>query len=425
VADGVGGRVEEILSGWHEFEERADGLYGGGEISDVVLDAYAGAALTRVADRHAFVTEDPRLLEERGQHPWADVNVLNVDEAVALVALLMRHRGRCDLFYGDLVPVERDDSSRFYGQLADVLADAKHDLLDVVDVVQRIGEGTYELLLSFDSRINDLLVARDAVRIAALAPHGGAMLASALYHLRAAVQTAGALLESVAVLATEQLAIQTDPLTATFRRPQFRRAVADADGTSVAAIVSGQRYLALSFFVSELRGSIGHGHGLSGVTDIGVPVVVSRVSISPAQAAKLKQLYRERREPAEAWGFRDGPWPSLDPDVFSDQLLRAVVEAFDETARALVADLRRLHPEDSRLTASWKVKNERFVKARAAMPADERAKLEGREAEERRIELDYERKTLGQLALHGGFRDWDLLSRLMESRTQQAASEER
>jgi hypothetical protein len=43
------------------------------------------------------------------------------------------------------------------------------------------------------------------------------------------------------------------------------------------------------------------------------------------------------------------------------------------------------------------------------MPADERAELERREADQQSADIRYEREVLQHLALYGGLADWQLL----------------
>jgi hypothetical protein len=244
------GGMRIALSDWWQWPQHAQQRYGDDERARKALDAYAGALLTKSTNRHLFVTAESTLLAERGQQPWTDVNIVTVRESLALVGLLMRQRRRCDLFYDKTGPFETSGTARFYLQLTEVLASNAWHLADVVDAAHQASDATYDLLISAEDRINDLLVARDEVRVATLLPHGGGMLASVLYHLRAAVQTAAALLDSVAVLACDHLQVQPDRLTVHFRRPDFRKAVAEANGTSLAAVVGDQRYLALAFFVN-------------------------------------------------------------------------------------------------------------------------------------------------------------------------------
>jgi hypothetical protein len=409
-------RFRAHVRGWDRWRQRADDLYSPRDRARV-LDSYAGALLTIVANRHAFVTSDSRMLAEREDNVWAEVNILDVREALALVGLLMRQRGRCDFFYDQSGPFERSSSSRFYGELTTTLSSSGQGLFDAVEIAEQLNDATSDLILGADDRLSDLLVSRDEVRVASLLPHGGAMLASALYHLRAAVQTSAALLDSLAVLACEQVAVPSDPLTVTFRRPAFRQALANAGATSLAEIVSSQRYLALAFFINELRGPIGHGRGIHGVTDLSAREVTSHLRISEAQGSKLKQLYGQRHETAEAWGARPGNASIVDIEVFADKLIRTVIEAFDEAASALTADLRRARPGQSRLIQAWQEGQERLADVRIRLPAKEREEIEQMEAEQEEAQLEYERKMLRDIALYGGLADWPLLERLTAVRT--------
>jgi hypothetical protein len=228
--DGGKSRLRTGVPAWWEWQHRARDRYDG-PAHERALDAYAGARLTNTIDRHLFVTADPSLLSERSTPPWGDVNIVTVREALALVGLLMRQRGRGDLFYDKTGPFETSDAARFYLQLTDLLAGEAHELGDALAIPGPVGEDTHDVLFSVDNRINDLLVARDEVRVASLLPHGGAMVATALYHLRGAVQTALALLESVAVLADKHFSIGRDELNISFRRPQFRKDLRDAGAT--------------------------------------------------------------------------------------------------------------------------------------------------------------------------------------------------
>lgn len=406
---------------WSQWQQRACDRYEGVS-RDSALNAYAGALLTRTTDRHLFVTANPPLLDERGNAPWNDVNIVSTREALALVSLLMRQRGRCDLFYDASGPFERSDAARFYFQLADVLAAQAHELGDVLSIPGAVPDDTLDVLFAVDNRINDLLVARDEVRIASMLPHGGAMLSTALYHIRGAVQTALALLESVAVLADKHFGVGSDELSTSFRRSDFRKDLDSAGAADLAMLVSGQPYLSLSFFVSELRGSIGHGGGLHGVTDVTAPEVTSGVQLDEAQAKKLKQVCGQRRDAPEEWGVRNAGFSLVNAETFMDKLVRTAIEVFHETAAALERDFRRLHPGDSPLIRALRESNERAERVRASMPKGERAELERREREQQQGEAQAEREVLQHLALYGGFADWELLGQLIAARTTVAAA---
>ena len=415
-------RFRAHVRAWDRWRQRADERYPSRDRARV-LDSYAGALLTMVANRHAFITSDSLVLAEREDDVWADVNILDVREALALVGLLMRQRGRCDFLYDESGPFERSSSSRFYNELTVTLSSSGQDLFEAVEVAEQLSDATRDLILAADDRLSDLLVSRDEIRVASLLPHGGAMLASALYHLRAAVQTSAALLDSLAVLACEQVAVPSDPLTVTFRRPTFRQGLADAGATSLAEIISSQRYLALAFFINELRNPIGHGRGIHGVTDLLAREVTSHLRISEAQASKLKQRYGQRHETAEAWGARPNDASIVEVEVFADKLIRTVIEAFDEIATGLTADLRRAHPGQSRLIQAWQEGQERLADVRSRLPAEEREEIEQREAEQEEAQLEYQRKMLRDMALYGGLADWPLLEHLTAVRTSAADQE--
>ena len=305
-----------------------------------------------------------------------------------------------------------------YAELTSTLIDYQRaELLDAVDAAGQRSDATTDVMLSSEDRVNDLLVSRDEVRVASLLPHGGRMLASALYQLAVAVQTAAALLESLAVLACEQTRIPPERLTVTFRRPEFRQALGEAGATSLAEVVSSQRFLSLAFCINELRGPIGHGRGVHGVTDISRRATTSYLRVSDGQAEKLKQAYGQRRESPDDWGIHPDEPFLLDIDVFVDKLTRAVIEAFDETVTALTADLRRRHPGPSPLVEAWQEGQARLAEFRARMPAGEREAIEGRETEQRYAELEDLRRTLRDTTLHAGLADWPLLERLAAART--------
>ena len=408
-------RFRAHVGDWSRWRRRVDDKYPP-EDRERTRDAYAGALLTVVANRHAFVTCDRLLLAERGEHPWADVNILDVREAIALVGLLMRQRGRCDLHYDQEGPFERSAGSRLYTELTATLSEHARGILDAVDAAGQLNDATVDLMFSAEDRINDLLVSRDGIRVASLLPHGGAMLTSALYHLRAAVQSAAALLDSLAVLACERMQIPSDPLTVTFRRPTFRQALADAGATSLAAVIGSQRYLALAFFINELRGPIGHGRGVRGVTDLSAREVTSHLRISGSQTEKLRQAYGQRRERAAVWGIHPDEPSLLDIDIFADKFTQAVIEAFDETVIALTADLRRRHPGPSPLMQAWQEGQDRLAEIRARMPAEQRDAIHRREGAQEDAERGYSRRTLRAITLYAGLADWRLLELLTAAR---------
>jgi len=110
-------------------------------------------------------------------------------------------------------------------------------------------------------------------------------------------------------------------------------------------------------------------------------------------------------------------------DVFCDKLVRTTIEAFHETAAAFERDVR--HPGDSPLVQAWREGNERAEEARARMPADERAELERREADQQSADIRYERDVLQHLALYGGLADWQLLDQMIAAHTQAEGSSAR
>ena len=410
-------RFHAQAGAWSRWQQRADQRYSCSE-RESALDAYAGALLSVVANRHGFVTCNRQLLAERTEAAWVEANILDVREAIALVGLLMRQRGRCGLYIDWDDSFEPAPASHLHAQLASTLIDAQRgEFLDAVDAAGQRSDTTTDVMLSAEDRVSDLLVSRDEVHVASLLPHGGQMLASALYHFRAAVQTASALLDSLAVVACEQTNLQADPLTITFRRPDFRQALHDAGATSLAAVVKSQRFLSLGFCIAELRGPIGHGRGVRGVTDISARTTTSYLRINDAQAEKLKQAYGQRRESADDWGVHADDASLLEIDVFADKLARTVIEAFDETVTALIEDLRRLHPGPSRLVQAWWEGQDRLREIRARMPAPEREEIERREAEQREEEREDLRRTLWETALYAGLADWPLLERLSTART--------
>jgi hypothetical protein len=410
-------RFHSTVRAWSRWEQRANERYASPD-RERTLDAYAGALLSAVANRHALVTGDRQLLGERTDNAWRDVNILDVREAIALVGLLMRQRGRCGLYRDWNGSVEPPPASYLYGELTSTLtAHQQGELLDVADVAGQLSDPSIDVMHSAEDRVNDLLVSRDEVRIASLLPHGGRMLSPALYHLRAAVQTAAALVDSLAVLACGQLKIPADPLTVTFRRPDFRRALRDASASRFHIVVSSQRFLSLAFCVNEFRGPIGHTGGVRGVTDITAPTVTSYLRISDAQAEKLKQAYGQRRERADDWGAQAGDPSLLDIDVFVDKMTRAVIEAFDEAVTALIEDLRRQYAGPSRLTQAWQEGQARLAEYRARMPAPERDAIQHAEAAQTRAELGDLQETLRELTLYAGLADRPLLERLTTART--------
>ena len=90
-------RFRSHVGAWSRWQQRANETYSFPD-RERTLDAYAGALLSLVANRHAFVTCDRKMLAERTEAAWADANILDVREAVALIGLLMRQRGRCGLY---------------------------------------------------------------------------------------------------------------------------------------------------------------------------------------------------------------------------------------------------------------------------------------------------------------------------------------
>jgi hypothetical protein len=185
---------------------------------------------------------------------------------------------------------------------------------------------------------------------------------------------------------------------------------------TLAALVSAQPYLSLSFLVSELRGSVGHGGGLHGVTNVTAPEVTSHIRLGDSQAAKLKQVCGQRRDAPEDWGVCDGDFSLVDAETFTDKLVRTTIEVFYETATALERDFRRLNPGEPPLIKAWREGQERVKQVRAKMPDEERTELERREKEHWQHEAEAEREVLRHFSLYGGLADWTLLEELVAAR---------
>jgi hypothetical protein len=301
------------------------------------------------AKRHFFVTADERLLSELRHGPrqryWQRGRVVSVGGALRLAGEVMRAQER---IYDAAAPgyTHRVSAYTLYFYLGPELAPSRirlHRWLDgrTVDA----GRELEALEQSMHDRVVDLLKARDLIALQNARQQNNATVDEILYHLRAAIGSAAALFDSIAVFAALALQIEdgevSGPARVSLRERDFRKLLTDCGAARLA--VGAREFGPLFKFLWTLRTPIVHREGLSGTTYLkldGPGASESRVALTDAQAAALDALRGPRRESADLWGQSDfAGTVHVEPQAFSDRLCLASIDAAERLNSALADDL--------------------------------------------------------------------------------------
>jgi hypothetical protein len=339
---------------WSSHERLADETYQlTGAAKDWFIYYSTATQFHRNARRHFFVTADAQLLSEwrRGprQQYWQQRRIVTVSGALRLAGQVMLAR---QAVYDEATPNYRHYASPYtlYFYLAPDLAPSRirlHRWLEEqATVVAREQEALEQ---SMHDRVVDLLRARDAIAIQNGRHQNNATLDEMLYHLRAAIGSAAALSDSIAVFAQLALAIDEQevggPTGVSLRNRMFRRNLRSSGATQLAHAASAA--MPVLDLVWSLRNPIVHRAGLSGTTLIrlaGAPVGEShesRIHLSEAQVIALDALRGQRHESELEWG-RDvlASEVVVEPQAFSSRFCLVAVETAQQLTDALADDLR-------------------------------------------------------------------------------------
>lgn len=198
---------------------------------------------------------------------------------------------------------------------------------------------------SIDDRSTDLLKARDWIALQNTRHQTNATLDNMLYHLRAAIGSAAALFDSIAVLAhltrPEELAVG-NVIEISLRRPSYLKRLRDAGLAGLAEQAAERK--SLFAFLWSLRNPVLHRSGLGGHihvdATIGLDAASSRVSLNEEQARKLKLHGDRTGSSPEFWGMEEnGLGASIEPHAFSNRLALESIETAEALGDALADDI--------------------------------------------------------------------------------------
>lgn len=334
---------------WSSHERLADGYGFKGAEREWFIYYSTATKFHTSAKRHFFVTADQRLLSELRDGPrqryWQRGRVVSIAGALRLAGEVMRAQER---IYDAAAPgyTHRVTVYTLYFYLGPELAPSRirlHRWLDgrTVDA----GRELEALEQSMHDRVVDLLKARDLIALQNARQQNNATVDEILYHLRAAIGSAAALFDSIAVFAQLALRIEDNdvggPARVSLRERDFRKLLTDR---GAARLADAAKELGPLFkFLWSLRTPIVHREGLSGTTYVkldGPGASESRVGLTDAQAAALDALRGRRGESADLWGQSDfAGTVHVEPQAFSDRLCLTSIDAAERLNSALADDL--------------------------------------------------------------------------------------
>jgi hypothetical protein len=334
---------------WSSRERRADELVATGEERGWFLYYETVTWFHRNSKRHFYVTADPQLLSElegscRGGW-WDRRRIVTVRSALRLAGWLMRSRNTVYLEAGSNYKLHASNFD-LYSHVGNALAPSRvrlHRWLQADTTTESAGQ-FHDLEQSMHMRVVDLLKARDGVGFQALRRQTNATLDDMLYHLRAAVPTAAALFDSIAVFARLAFGIDTSmvggPARVSLRIAAFRQALR-REGAGQLADLAGACG-PLWQMLRALRDPVIHGSGLSGTGFLKIPGVnESRLTLRPDQAQAVLRAAQCVGESAEAWGLqqRSRGEPQVELLLFTHRFSLTLIRTSDRIVRALADDL--------------------------------------------------------------------------------------
>jgi hypothetical protein len=203
------------------------------------------------------------------------------------------------------------------------------------------------LTQSMLDRVSDLLRSRRCIALEQIKPQNNATVDSCLYHLRAAVGSASALFDSLAVLAHLAFKIpvpeNSGDMAISLRRREFRKPLREAGGSRLAATAS--QTAPLLHLIWSLRTPVLHRERLSGFVHGDLTrcreAQASRVVLSDYQADRLAEYCSQRRTDPEVWGFEPrSAWiASVDSFRFGNRFTLESISAVEKLLRAFAEDL--------------------------------------------------------------------------------------
>lgn len=342
-----------VIRMWGSFERMADKRAG--DERDWFLHYAPLTKFVAQSDFHYLVTNDSELLNQvAGSRGYfrrdRRLPILSVAQAVRICGLAMMARDRVfhnattrtntytvNFYLGpELVPsrVRLSEWSRQFDS-------------DESDEEFFHGSEQSAIAQSVLDRVCDLLFSRRYIALEQLKSQNNATVDSCLYHLRAAIGSAAATIDALAVLS--QLAF-LPPTTAvdgglrlSLRRRQFRKTLRESGGVRTADVASQSGVLL--GLIWDLRNPVLHRESISGFT-LGRGAVSrasqeSRVALNDNQAGRLVEYMREQGSAEDDWGFeRRGGWTaSVDAYRFGDRFVIASIATAEALMKALADDL--------------------------------------------------------------------------------------
>jgi hypothetical protein len=352
-AIGLVGEPRGFIGGvamWSSHERVADDYGFHGTDREWFIYYSATTKFHTNAKRHFFVTADQRLLSEVRNGPrqqyWRRGRVISVGGALRLAGEVMQAQER--IYDAAAAPgyTHRVSVYTLYSYLAPELAPSRirlHRWLEGRTIDTRPELEALEQ--SMHDRVVDLLKARDVIALQNARHQNNATVDEILYHLRAAIGSAAALLDSIAVFAQLALRIEDGeiggPTRLSLRERDFRKLLTDRGAGRLADAARGLG--PLFKFLWSLRTPIVHREGLSGTTYLqidGPGASESRVGLTEAQGAALHALRGHRGESADQWGESDfAGRVHVEPQAFSDRLCLASIQAAERLNSTLADDL--------------------------------------------------------------------------------------
>jgi len=336
---------------WSSRERRVDDAGLSGLKREWSLYYEAATWFHQNSDRHLFITADKEVVEKFGAAATGSSRqVFSVRGALLLIGLLMRTRDCIYIGRGS----EKTSNFNFYFLLSHSLAPARirlHQWHGARGPADERGD-LLDLEQSMAVRVVDLMKAVDGVAFQWLRHQDNATLDEMLYHLRAAVPTATALFDSIALFAAGALGVEATEVRSrariSLRDATFRRALQAKGGHLVAEASS--ECGPLWKMLGELRNPVIHGSGISGMTYQALGTGLgreSRLTLRRNQAEAVLATTRWAGDKPEHWGLEPPEqWssiraldPLLEPYAFSRRFVSLVIRTADRLVSLLADDL--------------------------------------------------------------------------------------
>jgi hypothetical protein len=341
---------------WSSRERKADESGLTGPEREWSLYYETATWFHRTSNRHLFVTADSKVVEafgggtDKGGSPR---RVFGVRGALMLAGLLMRTR---DLVYlGSRLGYKGNFD--FYMYLSHALAPSRVRL-HRWHGARGPGDDRSSLLdleQSMAARVIDLLKASDGVAFPWLKHQDNATLDDMLYHLRAAIPTAAALFDSIALFAAGALGITPSDVGGqrarlSLRDGRFRQALTSRGAHRLAEL--SKESGPLWKMIGELRNPVIHGSGIGGMTYLALGAGIgreSRLTLRTDQATAVLAAAQWAGDSGESWGLEPsenwqpsppkGLEPMLDIFGFTRRFVSTAITTADRLTTALADDL--------------------------------------------------------------------------------------